>query len=168
MQNTSGADFASGLNVQAFDSVVRKGRDRDVEQYSAFYPPLINPRVGDSGLAGILKRHGITDVFVCGLAADYCVSSTAMDAVREGFMTYIVDEGTRAVDARKWEEEKHVCQGEIRPGVKLVHVGGPDLERVRMLGERKEGGMKGEGVREALDHEEWNKGLRVADLPVAK
>lgn len=164
VKNTRGAEFHPKLNTSKFDKVIRKGKDQSIEQYSAFYPPLINPRVSDSGLSTLLKNHHITDVFVVGLAADYCVSSTAMDSVREGYMTYIIDEATRAVDKGKWEEEKHTCQGEIRPGVKLVHLAGPDLERIRGLPARKEKGR----TTGALDHEEWNKGLKVADLPVAK
>lgn len=92
------------LETKNIDRVIEKGTLNSVEMYSAFYAPLENPRIGDSGLAGILREHGITDVFCVGLAFDYCVMSTAIDAKREGFRTWIVREGTKSVDASKWAE----------------------------------------------------------------
>lgn len=59
----------------------------------------------DSGLSNVLKEKSVTRVYVVGLAADYCVRATAIDAVKEGFETFVVEEGTRAVDQGKWERE---------------------------------------------------------------
>jgi nicotinamidase-related amidase len=88
--------------VSKIDRIIEKGQKREVEMYSAFYDPLEKPRVSDSGLAGLLKKESVTDVFVVGLAADYWVRATAVDAVKEGFRTFIVEEGTRAVDESTW------------------------------------------------------------------
>lgn len=99
--------------------------------YSAFYPPLQNPRVGDSGLASVLREAGITDVYVVGLAADYCVSATAEDAKREGFKTVIVDEATRPVDAAIWARSKRELE-EVK-GVRVVKLDGPEVKRVQNL-----------------------------------
>jgi nicotinamidase-related amidase len=95
--------------------------------YSAFYAPLQNPPVSDSGLAALLREHGITHVYVVGLAADYCVRSTAEDAVREGFETYVVEEGTRAVDPELWEGCKAEMEGRR---VRIVGVDGPEVRRL--------------------------------------
>jgi nicotinamidase-related amidase len=77
---------------------VEKGQDTRVEMYSAFADPFKSPCVSRSGLAKLLHDAGITDVFVAGLAADYCVRYTALDAAKEGFNTRVIGEATRAVD----------------------------------------------------------------------
>lgn len=95
--------------------------------YSAFYDPLEKPRVSDSGLAGVLREKGVTDVYCVGLAFDYCVKSTAADAAEEGFKTYVVGEGTRAVDPAVWDEIK----GELKSkGVEVVSLDGEEVARV--------------------------------------
>jgi nicotinamidase-related amidase len=66
--------------------------------YSAFADPFENPCVIQSGLADTLRSKGITDVYVVGLAADYCVKCTALDAQKQGFTTWVIGEATKAVD----------------------------------------------------------------------
>ena len=102
----------------------------DVEMYSAFYTPLKNPRIGDSGLADRLREKGITHVYCVGLAADYCVMSTAVDAAAEGFETVIVEEGTRAAVVDGWSECKRGITGK---GVKVVSEDGEEVERVKTM-----------------------------------
>lgn len=98
--------------------------------YSAFYDPLVNPRVSDSGLSALLKGKGVTDVYVVGLAFDYCVKCTAVDAVKEGFKTFVVEEGTKAVDPSTWEEVK----GELEAkGVQVVKFEGKEVARLGMV-----------------------------------
>lgn len=95
--------------------------------YSAFYAPLAEPRVSDSGLAALLRGAGVTHVYVVGLAGDYCVRSTAEDAAREGFATYVVEEGTRAVDPGMWEG----CKREMEErGVRVVAWEGQEVRRL--------------------------------------
>lgn len=95
--------------------------------YSAFYTPFTSPRVSDSGLAALLREAGTTHVYVVGLAADYCVRSTAADAAREGFVAVVIEEATRAVDPAGWA----VCRGEMEAeGVRVV---GWEGEEVRWL-----------------------------------
>ncbi len=95
--------------------------------YSAFYDPF---HVEDSGLAGRLRDHGVTHVYVVGLAADYCVKATAEHAVEEGFETYIVEEGTKPVVPDNWPECR---EGILQKGVKLVGIQGAEVERVAQL-----------------------------------
>lgn len=128
VQDTHGARLVPELEVARLDRIIEKGTRADVEMYSAFYDPLTNPRVSDSGLSAALREAGVTDVYVVGLAADYCVKSTALDALSEGFNTFLVDDGTRAVDADQWPE----CRSEIgKAGVKVVSVDGPEVQRLR-------------------------------------
>lgn len=99
--------------------------------YSAFYDPLVSPRACDTGLAAALRAAGVTHVYVVGLAADYCVRHTALDARREGFETFLVEEATRAVDAAAWPQ----CRAEIQEGgVRVVSVDGPEVGRLRSAG----------------------------------
>jgi nicotinamidase-related amidase len=113
------------------DKIIEKGQDNRVEMYSAFYAPLKNPRVSDSGLTTLLKDKEVTDVFVVGLAADYCVQSTAVDAAAEGFKTWIVEEGTRPVDDQGWTQ----CMWSLdRKNVTVVSASGKEVKRVTELG----------------------------------
>ncbi|KAL5383102.1 hypothetical protein DPSP01_006082 [Paraphaeosphaeria sporulosa] len=98
VQGTKGAELLPELNVTKVHEIVEKGQDTRVEMYSAFADPFKSPCVSKSRLAKLLHDAEITDVFVAGLAADYCVRYTALDAAREGFKTRVIGEATRAVD----------------------------------------------------------------------
>ncbi|KAF0320390.1 isochorismatase [Colletotrichum asianum] len=131
VQGTPGAELVPELDASAVDTVIEKGQMKQVEMYSAFYDPFKSSRVADSGLAGALKEKGVTDVFVVGLAGDYCVKFTALDASKEGFRTFIVEEGTKPVDAEKWDD----CKSELETsGVRIVSVEGPEVRRVGTAG----------------------------------
>ncbi|KAG9248486.1 pyrazinamidase/nicotinamidase [Calycina marina] len=110
VQNTPGAELLSELDLTKIDRVVEKGQRREVEMYSAFYDPLTKPRCSDSGLVEILRKEGVEEVYVVGLAADYCVKATAIDAKKEGFRTIILEEGTRAVHPTTWDSTKAEIQ----------------------------------------------------------
>lgn len=75
--------------------IVQKGQELDVDSYSAFFD---NARRRDTGLQSTLKEHGITDVDVVGLAFDYCVKATALDAASLGYRTCVLLQGTRSVE----------------------------------------------------------------------
>jgi nicotinamidase-related amidase len=129
VQRTPGAELVPELETGLVDKVIQKGTDARVEMYSAFYDPFTKPRMSDSGLVGELREKGVTDVYVVGLAADYCVKNTALDAAAEGFRTFVVEEGTRAVNAGSWDQ----CRGEIEEkGVRVVSV--HSLEVIRLTG----------------------------------
>ncbi|PHH74334.1 hypothetical protein CDD80_3173 [Ophiocordyceps camponoti-rufipedis] len=93
--------------------------------YSAFYDPF---RVCDSGMAAYLADRNVTHVYVVGLAADYCVGHTARHASELGFVTYIVDEATRPINADAWPDPSlKDC------GVTVVAIHGQEVARVRAL-----------------------------------
>ncbi|KAF3764283.1 Isochorismatase hydrolase [Cryphonectria parasitica EP155] len=131
IQGSKGAELVPELDTSKVDKVIRKGQDARVEMYSAFYDPFKSPRVSDSGLVGILKEKGVTHVYVVGLAYDYCVKSTAVDAAREGFTTYVVEEATRAVaDADGWAK----CTRELeKGGVKVVRMHDEVVKKLKSL-----------------------------------
>lgn len=104
-----------------------KGQNEKVEMYSAFYDPF---KVCDSGLKGMLRDKGVTDVFVVGLAGDYCVKATAESAVEEGYTTFIVDEGTRPVMPDKWDDCKREMEGR---GIRFVSVDGHEVDKIKKL-----------------------------------
>lgn len=93
---TSGADFAAELETVRAHAVIRKGTDKNCDSYSGF---LAADRKTPTGLAGYLKSRGVTTVFVCGLATDFCVAWTAQDAAAAGFKTYLIEDASRAIDA---------------------------------------------------------------------
>lgn len=129
VQGSPGAELIPELDHAHIHRIVEKGTNRDVEMYSAFYDPFTNPRVSDSGLAAMLREPAaITHVYVVGLAADYCVRCTALDAHKEGFVTYIVQEATRPVDPAGWLTEQKQMQA---AGVGIVSMDGPEVARVK-------------------------------------
>lgn len=128
VQESKGAELVPELQRETVDVVIRKGTDPRVEMYSAFYAPFTNPRVSDSGLVKVLKDKGVTHVYVVGLAFDYCVRSTAADAAKEGFVAYVIEEGTRAVDAAGWE----ACKSGLKHDeVKVVRMDDKEVEILR-------------------------------------
>ncbi|GAA4499383.1 bifunctional nicotinamidase/pyrazinamidase [Gluconacetobacter tumulicola] len=91
---THGAELAATLHQARIGMVIRKGRDPDVDSYSAF---MDNDRATRTGLDSCLKGLGISRVFITGLALDYCVRFTAIDAKALGFETIVVEDACRAV-----------------------------------------------------------------------
>lgn len=95
VQGTTGADFPESLDRSRWKAVFQKGKNPGVDSYSGFFD---NAQRGDTGLASHLKQQGIQRVFVAGLALDYCVKFTALDAKSLGFDTFILTDATRAVN----------------------------------------------------------------------
>ena len=97
VQGTDGADLAPGLSIPHAQLVIRKGHNEKVDSYSAF---LEADRKTRTGLDGYLKARGITRVYVCGLATDFCVAWTALDARKLGFGAVVVEDLCRGIDAQ--------------------------------------------------------------------
>ncbi|KAI8932276.1 hypothetical protein NX059_010474 [Plenodomus lindquistii] len=133
VQGTPGAELVPELDVSRVDRIVEKGQDKRVEMYSAFADPFTSPCVARSDLAQTLKDKSITDVYCVGLAADYCVKHTALDAQKEGFRTWVVADATKAVDSSSLGD---VHKEYEKAGVKLVGADGEEMQRVRQLAQR--------------------------------
>jgi nicotinamidase-related amidase len=124
---TPGAQLVPELDAGLVDTVLDKGRDARVEMYSAFYDPF---GVEDSGLAARLAAEEVTHVFVVGLAADFCVRATAEHAREQGYVTYVVEEGTRPVMPDAWPAGREAL---LAKGVGMVSVEGDEVAAVRAL-----------------------------------
>ncbi|WP_084123623.1 bifunctional nicotinamidase/pyrazinamidase [Aquiflexum balticum] len=95
VQGTFGAEFHKDLEKHHWKEVFQKGTNPRVDSYSGFFD---NNRMGDTGLSSFLKKENVTDVYICGLATDYCVKFTVLDALEEGFKTFLVADATKAVN----------------------------------------------------------------------
>ncbi|HSV61155.1 MAG TPA: bifunctional nicotinamidase/pyrazinamidase [Variovorax sp.] len=95
VQGSDDAALHKDLKLPTAQVIIRKGFHKDVDSYSAFEEA---DRKTSTGLAGYLKQRGINAVYVTGLATDFCVAWTAMDARKLGFQVYVVEDATRAID----------------------------------------------------------------------
>ena len=95
VQNSKGAELAETLAVKGTEFKVRKGTNSEVDSYSAFFEADGKSK---TILADWLRDRGITEVFLCGLATDFCVSWSALDAVKEGFKTFVLEDACRGID----------------------------------------------------------------------
>ncbi len=95
VQGTLGADFHPGVDVREATLVIRKGWHQGIDSYSTFYE---NDHTTSTGLAGYLRDLGVRTVFLAGLATDFCVAWSALDARRLGFDVVVVEDACRAID----------------------------------------------------------------------
>ncbi len=95
VQGTAGAEFPDELETDHFELVVCKGFRADIDSYSAFSE---NDRTTRTGLEGFLRERGFKRIFLGGLAGDFCVLFSALDAAKAGFETFVIDDATRYID----------------------------------------------------------------------
>src|SRR6266513_2703869 len=95
VQGTAGAALHPDLSTVSAELVIRKGFRPEIDSYSAFYE---NDRQTPTGLAGYLRERGLTRIFLVGLATDYCVYYSAVDARRLGFDAVVIESACRAID----------------------------------------------------------------------
>jgi nicotinamidase/pyrazinamidase len=110
VQNTQGAEFAPSFDASRVAHVFHKGTERMIDSYSTFFD---NAHRRHTGLAHHLEKHGIKDIYLMGLALDYCVKYSALDARHLGLNTYVIVDGCRGIElepgdiARALDEMKH-------------------------------------------------------------
>lgn len=128
---TKGATIIPEIDSSKIDLHVKKGMDSRVEMYSAFsdafgnLDPAVHTQSVDVDLKAVLAERGITHVFSAGIAGDYCVKYTAMDAARAGFKSFLVEDATRSVDSGAgWEEARRECEA---AGVSIIQSDGPEI-----------------------------------------
>lgn len=114
VQGSVGAAFHPGLEMNKVATIIRKGVDNEVDSYSGFFD---NGRLRSTGLAGYLREHQTEEVFVAGLAADYCVYYTAKDALAEGFRCTLIEDATRPISPEGFEKAKKDL---FRLGAKVI------------------------------------------------
>lgn len=105
VRGTRGAEFASELRTDLIDRAFPKGGDPMVDSYSGFFD---NGRRHSTGLAEYLRERGVTSVTILGLATDYCVKFTALDAIAEGFETALLLDGCRGVNLAEGDVESAI------------------------------------------------------------
>jgi len=106
VQGTEGAELAKGLQIPNAELIIRKSFHNDIDSYSAF---LEADKETHTGLASYLKERGIDTVFVTGLATDFCVAWTAIDARHAGLNAYVIEDACRGIDvggslAKAWTD----------------------------------------------------------------
>ncbi len=95
VQGTDGAAFHASLNTSRADMVIRKGFRRGIDSYSAFFE---NDQTTPTGLEGYLRTRGLTKLTLVGLATDFCVNYSAVDAAKLGFEVTVIEDLCRAID----------------------------------------------------------------------
>ena len=117
VQNTGGAAFAPGLETRRITRIFPKGTDAGIDSYSGFFD---NGHRKATGLGDYLRARGVTDVHVLGLATDYCVKATALDARQLGFATHLIVDGCRGVNLNA---------GDVDRAIEAMRVGGVQVVR---------------------------------------
>lgn len=110
VQGTRGAEFSEALKLPEDATVISKAVDPDVESYSGF---------SGTDLADKLRNSGVRRVFIGGLATEYCVKNTVLDAIKEGFETYFLEDGSRGIDLNPGDVEKAVQEMLDRGALKI-------------------------------------------------
>ncbi len=116
IQGTHGADFHKELRRDKWKKVFQKGTNPMVDSYSGFYD---NNKREDTGLSTYLKNQGIEKVYIAGLAADYCVKFTVMDAIKEGFETVLLEDATKGVNLSQGDTERAITEME-KAGARIL------------------------------------------------
>ncbi|MFV5405187.1 MULTISPECIES: bifunctional nicotinamidase/pyrazinamidase [unclassified Acinetobacter] len=117
VQGTLDAELHPDLNLPQAQLIIRKGFHKQIDSYSAF---MEADRKTMTGLAGYLRERGIDTVFVVGIATDFCVAWTAIDACKLGFKTYVIADATKGIDLNG--SLQHAWQDMLSHGVKRIYV----------------------------------------------
>jgi nicotinamidase/pyrazinamidase len=116
VQNRPGAELVKTLDRSRIDRVFQKGTDRCIDSYSGFFD---NGHRKSTGLGDYLKSKNVADVYVCGLATDYCVKFTALDAVQLGFKTHLYPNASRGIDLNPGDIDRAIDEMR-RAGVEIL------------------------------------------------
>ena len=101
VQQIFGAEISTALDTKKIEAIFRKGMDKNIDSYSGFFD---NGKKKSTGMADYLKGRGTTSIYVCGLAADYCVYFTALDGLELGFQSTIITDATKAIDENNFKK----------------------------------------------------------------
>jgi nicotinamidase/pyrazinamidase len=103
IQGTAGAEFSKELDTKKIEAIFRKGTNPEIDSYSGFYD---NGHLKSTALADYLRSKQVDELYLAGLAGDYCVYFSAKDALQEGFKTYLIEDATRPIDKAGFEKAK--------------------------------------------------------------
>ncbi len=116
VQHTQGADFVNGLDTKRIHKIFHKGTDPNIDSYSTFFD---NAHRKSTGLDDYLKKKGIEEVYILGVATDYCVKFSVLDACMLGFKTYIIADACRAVNLQS-DDETHALAEMQSAGARVI------------------------------------------------
>ena len=116
VQNSFGAMFHKELNTEEVHKIIQKGTDPEVDAYSGFYD---NGRKKQTELTDYLSSKNVDEVFVMGLATDYCVKFTALDAVSLGYKTYLIEDGSWGVNLTEGDVNQAILEMK-NAGVEII------------------------------------------------
>jgi nicotinamidase/pyrazinamidase len=116
VQGTPGAELATGLHREHIAKIFPKGTDASIDSYSGLND---NGHRKSTGLGEWLKAKGVAEVFVCGLATDYCVKFTALDAAQMGFKTFFIEDASRGVNLQPNDVANAVAEMN-RAGIEVI------------------------------------------------
>ena len=126
VQGTSGADFHPDFDIRGLDVIVHKGTNPRLDSYSAFFE---NDHTTPTGLAGYLTARGLQELYFCGLATDYCVYYSVLDALRHGFTVHLVEDCVRGVGYPPGSIEERIADMKTRGAVLLESGDIPGIQR---------------------------------------
>src|ERR1700738_3836575 len=116
VQGSSGAAFSAQLRTERFSKVFRKGIDPGIDSYSGFFD---NGKRRSTGLAEYLRDRRVNQLFICGLATDYCVKFSALDAVDSGVRTHVIEDACRGVELNPGDSAAAIAEMR-QAGVSIV------------------------------------------------
>ncbi len=116
VRNTLGAEIAPGLDKDKIASFFYKGTDKNIDSYSAFFD---NARHKSTGLGDYLKSRGVTDIYLAGVATDYCILYSSLDAIDLGFSVYVIIDACRPINLHP-EDEAHAIEAIVAKGGKII------------------------------------------------
>ncbi len=122
VQGTTGAAFLPDLDTRRIQKVIQKGTDPEIDSYSGFYD---NAQQKNAGLEDYLKQQQVEHICLMGLATDYCVKFTALDALRLGFRVTLIQDGCRGVD---------LIPGDVRQAIDDMRAAGAEIVRSDAVG----------------------------------
>ncbi len=118
VQGTYGAEFSSGWDASKVQQVFNKGTDKDIDSYSAFFD---NCRHKSTGLMKFLQDNQVVNLYIAGLATEYCVKYTVLDALQLGFKVFVVTEACRGVNLQPSDSKQALIEMQ-QGGAHLISV----------------------------------------------
>ena len=103
VRDTNGAEFVANLNKKPIEKVFHKGTDERIDSYSAFFD---NSRRKSTGLADFLRSSGVEELYIAGVATDYCVLYTVLDAIELGFKVCVITDACKAINLSPEDEDE--------------------------------------------------------------
>ncbi len=116
IQNSFGSRIHDRIKVREDAIFITKGSDKYVDSYSGFYD---NHKKHSTGLGDLLKMKNATDIYICGLATDYCVKYTALDSAEYNFNTWLIIDASKAVNMTPGDSDKALCEMESKK-IKII------------------------------------------------